>query len=165
MGNQKRSYRLYNVYNNKTDEPVAIYATSEGAARALGISKEQFMCVYSRRYKKWHIDAIPVTFAERMKVLKREREDRGEKMPNGCHVYRVYLTHNGKTQTIRKWAEETGIPDRVIYRRKIVSCWEDDKTLTVPLMERGGWRDRGTKRDRSKVRNKTGGEYSGQAKE
>ena len=144
MAERKKTYRLYNVYNNKTDEPIAIAATADGAAHALGISTEQFRCIYSRQFNKWHIEAIPVTAEERREALKQELKERGDKMPKREHTPRT-LTYGGKTQTIKEWAAETGLPDRLIYGRKVELGWEDERTLTTPILQRGKWNRKGVK--------------------
>ena len=41
------------------------------------------------------------------------------------------ITHNGKTQCIAAWAEETGLTPRAIWGR-LERGWSDEKTLTTP---------------------------------
>lgn len=42
------------------------------------------------------------------------------------------LTFNGKTQSIPRWAEETGISASAIFSRK-ERGWSDERTLTEPV--------------------------------
>ena len=43
----------------------------------------------------------------------------------------VYITFKGKTQTMRAWSEELGIPYGRIQSRKL-NGWSDEDTLTIP---------------------------------
>lgn len=43
-----------------------------------------------------------------------------------------YITHQGKTQTIKQWAEETGISDMTIYARINKLGWSTERALTEP---------------------------------
>lgn len=51
----------------------------------------------------------------------------------------VRLTHEGRTQTVAEWAQETGLPLHLIYRR-IAAGWPAKKILTKPNQNRGGLR-------------------------
>ena len=44
------------------------------------------------------------------------------------------LTHNGKTQTVAKWANETGIMSSVIIKRLNLG-WSVDKVLSTPVRQ------------------------------
>lgn len=50
---------IYTVYNNRTDEPVAVYATAWECAEAMGIKVNSFYAAITRsrdgRNKKWCI--------------------------------------------------------------------------------------------------------------
>ena len=39
---------------------------------------------------------------------------------------RIFITHNGKTQSLMQWSEETGIPRHVLYYRHKVSVTTDE---------------------------------------
>lgn len=43
------------------------------------------------------------------------------------------LTFNGKTQTIREWAKELGIPWPTLYDRVNRNHWTTEEALTIPL--------------------------------
>ena len=45
------------------------------------------------------------------------------------------LAHNGKTQTLTQWAEETGIPYSCLQKR-IKYGWSVERILTTPVRER-----------------------------
>jgi hypothetical protein len=47
----------------------------------------------------------------------------------------VMLTHNGKTQALSAWAEETGLPYTTIYAR-LQHGWSVDEALTKPIGSR-----------------------------
>lgn len=40
------------------------------------------------------------------------------------------ITHNGKTQSLRAWARETGISVSTLYSRLYVEFWPTDRALT-----------------------------------
>lgn len=44
----------------------------------------------------------------------------------------VYITHDGKTQLLVEWVEETGIPEHII-RWRITHGWIPEKALTTPV--------------------------------
>jgi len=44
-----------------------------------------------------------------------------------------YLTHQGRTQTIKQWAEETGINEVAIYSRINKLGWSPERALTEPI--------------------------------
>lgn len=44
-----------------------------------------------------------------------------------------YITHQGKTQTIKQWAEETGFSDMAIYSRINKLGWSPERALTEPI--------------------------------
>ena len=44
----------------------------------------------------------------------------------------IVLTLNGRTQSARSWARETGLPYTTIVNRRGVG-WTDEETLTTPL--------------------------------
>lgn len=46
------------------------------------------------------------------------------------------LTFNGKSQTVKEWAKETGLSTRVIWRRLSEQDWTIEEALTQPL---GTW--------------------------
>jgi hypothetical protein len=46
----------------------------------------------------------------------------------------VFLTHNGKTQTVLAWAEEVGIAYHVLARRAR-SGWSDEAVILTPVNE------------------------------
>lgn len=47
------------------------------------------------------------------------------------------LTHNGKTQSLAAWAEETGIPPKVLADRVGKLKWPASLAITTPAMKRG----------------------------
>lgn len=53
---------IYTVYNNRTDEPVAFYATAQECADAMGIKVNSFYAAIGRtrdgRNKKWSIEKV-----------------------------------------------------------------------------------------------------------
>jgi len=46
------------------------------------------------------------------------------------------LTHNGRTQTIAEWCEETGLK-KDNYRSRIKIGWSEEKAATTPIFSRG----------------------------
>lgn len=44
----------------------------------------------------------------------------------------VFLTHDGKTQTLSEWANELGI-DRRTLRMRMKLGWSDDEVISTPL--------------------------------
>lgn len=48
---------------------------------------------------------------------------------------KLYLTYNGKTQTVSEWSAETGISESVILSRH-ERKWSDEQVLTVPVRSR-----------------------------
>lgn len=49
----------------------------------------------------------------------------------------VYLTFNGKRQTLFEWADDVGIPRRTLWARIRSYGWSVDKALTTPVFNRG----------------------------
>ena len=50
----------------------------------------------------------------------------------------VLVTHNGKTQTMKEWAHEVGIPCRVVWARMQRLGWSVERALTDPV-RKGKW--------------------------
>ncbi len=48
----------------------------------------------------------------------------------------VFLTHNGKTQTLFEWAREIGIPPRTLWARIRSGNWSTERALTEPVPSR-----------------------------
>lgn len=48
------------------------------------------------------------------------------------------ITHNGKTQSLVSWADETGINQRTLYARISRLGWSIEKALTVPTAKKRG---------------------------
>lgn len=46
-------------------------------------------------------------------------------------------TYQGKTMTLRQWAEHTGIPYRILCRRVWEEHWDLEKALTTPIKKQG----------------------------
>lgn len=44
-----------------------------------------------------------------------------------------FLTHNGKTQTMKQWAEEIGINYSTLFSRIMQQKWDTDRALTTPV--------------------------------
>lgn len=42
----------------------------------------------------------------------------------------IYVTHNGKTQTIKQWSDETGINYQTLYSRIVERNWNIERALT-----------------------------------
>lgn len=57
------------------------------------------------------------------------------------HTYNRNLTHDGRTQCVQAWADETGIPSATIHSRLKEFHWTVAQALTIrpnPLGRRGG---------------------------
>jgi len=51
------------------------------------------------------------------------------------------VTHNGKTQLLVEWSEETKIPYKTLYARIYRYDWSIEKTLTTPVvLKKRNWR-------------------------
>lgn len=50
------------------------------------------------------------------------------------------ITFGGITHTLQEWCELTEYTYRVLYYRKVICGWEDEKILTTPMQKRGGIR-------------------------
>jgi hypothetical protein len=48
----------------------------------------------------------------------------------------VYLTHAGKTQSLRQWAKETGLNYGTLHERLNVWGWSVEKALTTPALSK-----------------------------
>lgn len=48
----------------------------------------------------------------------------------------VYLTHDGKTQSLRRWSEETGINYGTLHERIAVWKWDAGRALTTPALSK-----------------------------
>lgn len=57
---------------------------------------------------------------------------------NKPDIYRwdAMLTHNGRTQTIAEWCEETGL-EKDNYRSRIKIGWSEEEAATTPIFSRG----------------------------
>lgn len=51
----------------------------------------------------------------------------------------VLVTHNGKTQTMKEWANEVGIPYKVVWARMQKLGWSAERALTYPV-KKGKWK-------------------------
>ena len=51
----------------------------------------------------------------------------------------VLVTHKGKTQTMKEWANEVGIPYKVVWARMQKLGWSVERALTDPV-RKGKWR-------------------------
>ena len=51
----------------------------------------------------------------------------------------VLVTHKGKTQTMKEWANEVGIPYKVVWARTQKLGWSVERALTDPV-RKGKWR-------------------------
>lgn len=45
---------------------------------------------------------------------------------------RHLMTLNGRTQSLRRWAEETGLNEGTLWERVVVWHWDDERALTTP---------------------------------
>jgi hypothetical protein len=45
----------------------------------------------------------------------------------------ILVTHNGKTQTMKEWANEVGIPYKVVWARVQKLGWSAERALTDPV--------------------------------
>ena len=45
----------------------------------------------------------------------------------------IFVTHNGKTQTMKEWANEVGIPYKVVWARVQKLGWSAERALTDPV--------------------------------
>ena len=45
----------------------------------------------------------------------------------------ILVTHNGKTQTMKKWANEVGTPYKVVWARMQKLGWSAERALTEPV--------------------------------
>ena len=51
----------------------------------------------------------------------------------------ILVTHNGKTQTMKKWANEVGTPYKVVWARMQKLGWSAERALTEPV-KKGKWK-------------------------
>lgn len=51
----------------------------------------------------------------------------------------ILVTHNGKTQTMKEWAHEVGIPYKVVWARMRKLGWSAERALTDPV-KKGKWK-------------------------
>ena len=51
----------------------------------------------------------------------------------------ILVTHNGKTQTTKKWANEVGTPYKVVWARMQKLGWSAERALTEPV-KKGKWK-------------------------
>ena len=51
----------------------------------------------------------------------------------------ILVTHNGKTQTMKKWANEVGTPYKVVWARMQKLGWSAERSLTEPV-KKGKWK-------------------------
>lgn len=51
----------------------------------------------------------------------------------------ILVTHNGKTQTMKKWANEVGTPCKVVWARMQKLGWSAERALTEPV-KKGKWK-------------------------
>jgi len=79
-------------------------------AKAAKTSKH---AIYTRRRRGWKTDELAAFSTRRMS-----------------------LTAFGRTQSVKKWSEETGLPRTAIHER-IRHGWEPEQALTMPLMSPG----------------------------
>ena len=52
----------------------------------------------------------------------------------------IFVTHNGKTQTMKEWANEVGIPYKVVWARMQKLGWSAERALTDPV-KKGKWKN------------------------
>lgn len=75
------------------------------------------------------------------------RNNNGNYEPNNCHWIpqedqhankrtNITLTHQGRTQTISKWADELGI-NRVTLQLRVKRGWSTEDCLTLPAINTG----------------------------
>lgn len=48
----------------------------------------------------------------------------------------ILVTHNGKTQTMKEWAHEVGIPYKAVWARMQKLGWSAERALTEPVKKR-----------------------------
>ena len=58
---------------------------------------------------------------------------KGETTSCGCDGKEVRLSFNGETKSMSQWARDLGCSRAVIWFRKNIAGWSDEKTLTTPL--------------------------------
>lgn len=46
---------------------------------------------------------------------------------------KIMLTFDGKTMTLRGWADKTGLSYETLYSRVVVGKWDAEKALTTPI--------------------------------
>ena len=51
----------------------------------------------------------------------------------------ILVTHNGKTQTMKKWANEVGTPYKVVWARMQKLGWSAERALAEPV-KKGKWK-------------------------
>ena len=51
----------------------------------------------------------------------------------------ILVTHNGKTQTMKEWAHEVGIPYKAVWARMQKLGWSAERALTEPV-KKGKWK-------------------------
>lgn len=95
--------------------------TIEGWAYSLGIKP---VTILTRLLRGWSVrDTLTIAVYTSQPDVKRAS--------SGRYLTR-FLTYQGKTQHIRQWSEELGIPITTIVRRIEQLHWTPEKTLTTP---------------------------------
>lgn len=96
--------------------------TFNGVSKPLSVWAEEIGITPDTLKKR--IDVLGWTLPEALNISKRNRE---------APVKVTLLTYKGKTQSVSKWAKETGLPRKAIYRRLQQSGWTVEDALSTPM--------------------------------
>lgn len=135
-----RKSPLYNVWKNMLARCFDPKNKSFKDYGARGIS----VCDRWQSVENFVSDMGP-TYAPGMELDRRENSDGYH--PDNCRWVThqgnadnrrtgVYLTYNGKTQSLRRWSEETGINYGTLHERIAVWKWDAERALTTPALSK-----------------------------
>lgn len=139
----KRHSRLYSIWTNMRNRCYLESSTEYKRYGARGIRvcdewRDNFQTFYDWAMANGYQDNLTLDRIENNGNYEPSNCRWATSKEQGRNTRRTrYLTHNGKTQCIADWAEETGLSQSLIRQRIEKLQWSIEKTLTTPAKKVG----------------------------
>lgn len=130
-----RLYQIWSTMLKRCDNPKSISYKNYGAR---GIT----VCEEWKQFEPFMEWAIENGYQDHLTIDRIDND--GNYCPDNCRWSSVkeqannrrtcrFINYNGKTQTMKQWAEETGIRMGTLYRRLVYLNWSVEKALTAKV--------------------------------